>query len=137
MRNTHITCTHEALTNKPNAHEQDYSGERQGLGRLIDPGHCVNKTPHTKKWQCKEATGKNHIPDPVMATNLLKQISRHITRNTSSEGIEQDGSGVHRMVSVHIKHAQESHHYDGHTQCEELAAISCTFTSSHDATGQV
>lgn len=100
------------LTYKPDAHDEDYSGKRQGLSRVMDPGHSIHKTPHQEKGNSKEGASENDIPDPIMATYLLEEVGRDIASYTGSEGIEEDSSGVHGMVSVDIKHAQQSHSND-------------------------
>ncbi len=70
----------------------------------MNPSHSVDKTPYQKKWHRKERSGENDIPHPILSTNLLKEVSRYVTSNATGEGIEQDCSGIHSVVSVDIKH---------------------------------
>lgn len=92
---------------------------------MVDPSHSVDKAPHTKKWQCKEGASENDIPDPIVATYSLEETGRDVASNAGSEGIQQDGGGVHSVVSVYVKHAQESHDNDGNRQGKKLTPIAC------------
>lgn len=89
----------------------------------MDPGHCVDKTPDTEKRKGKEAAGEYNVPDPVVATYLLEEVGRDITRDAGGERIEQDGSGVHGVVSVHVEHAQQCHDNDRHRESQKLTPI--------------
>ena len=92
---------------------------------MVDPSHSIDKTPHTKKRQRKEGASENDIPHPIVSTYSLEETGRDVASNAGSEGIQQDGSGVHSMMSVHIKHAQQSHDNDGNRQGKKLAPIAC------------
>ena len=93
----------------------------------MDPGHCVHKTPHNKEGHCKERTGEDYVPHPVMAANLLEQVRGDIASHTGCEGIEENGGGVHGVMSVNVEHAHQCHDNDGDGQSQELTAIACKY----------
>ena len=100
----HTTLDAQSHTYDPYEHDEHYGGERQRLCGLVCPGHRVDKAPHHKERHREEAAGEDDIPDPVMAAKLLEHVQGDKARHEGGEGIEQDTSRVHGMVSEGTQH---------------------------------
>ena len=113
-------------TQQPYEHDEQNGGEGKCLSGVVDPGHSVHKAPHQEERHSKQTASENYVPHPVMAAYLLEHIGRDISGHARGEGIQENGSGVHGVMSMDIEHPQESHDNDGYGKSQKLTAITCT-----------